>query len=157
MGELLLGVGVFRPSTAQPHTTHRVDITTKYNNNFLSVYWLLVVNFLNIRQHGEETARKQQTKSATTYRGTGHQTEGSNTTTRAAAMKTKVGIVGFGKLGQFIADKILNDPVVSEKLELSWVWNRSAAVFDSDEGKSKLARCGCCRCGGVRPTSSSLR
>jgi len=48
--------------------------------------------------------------------------------------KTKVGIVGFGKLGQFIADKILNDPVVSCKLELVWVWNRSSAAFESDEG-----------------------
>ena len=48
--------------------------------------------------------------------------------------KRKVGIVGFGKLGQFIADKIMNDEVVSEKLELSWVWNRSASAFDGDAG-----------------------
>ena len=51
-------------------------------------------------------------------------------------MKTKVGIVGYGKLGQFIADKIMNDPVVSGRLELSWVWNRSPGIFDSEEGET---------------------
>ena len=46
--------------------------------------------------------------------------------------------MGFGKLGQFIADKIMNDEVVSEKLELSWVWNRSASAFDGDAGVRRV-------------------
>jgi len=45
-----------------------------------------------------------------------------------------VGIAGYGKLGQFIADKILNDEVVSQRLELVWVWNRSAEVFSTEAG-----------------------
>jgi len=35
-----------------------------------------------------------------------------------------VGILGYGNLGKFIADKILNDKQVGESLKLVFVWNR---------------------------------
>ena len=39
--------------------------------------------------------------------------------------KRRVGIVGFGHLGQFLVDKIVNDPKGREAFELAFVWNRS--------------------------------
>lgn len=37
----------------------------------------------------------------------------------------KVGILGYGNTGQFLANKILNDPLISKRFELLFVWNRS--------------------------------
>ena len=39
--------------------------------------------------------------------------------------KTRVGIVGYGLLGQFLVDKILNDERASKKFEIAFVWNRT--------------------------------
>ena len=41
--------------------------------------------------------------------------------------KRKIGIVGYGHLGKFLTNAILNH----ENLELVFVWNRSKSVFDS--------------------------
>ena len=40
--------------------------------------------------------------------------------------KRKIGIVGYGHLGKFLTNAILNH----ENLELAFVWNRSKSVFD---------------------------
>jgi len=39
--------------------------------------------------------------------------------------RKKTGILGYGNTGQFLVDKILNDPLISEQFELLFVWNRS--------------------------------
>lgn len=44
----------------------------------------------------------------------------------AAKPRCRVGIVGYGHVGQFFVEKILNDAAVGAKLELAFVWNRSA-------------------------------
>lgn len=49
----------------------------------------------------------------------------------ASPAKRRVGVVGFGHLGEFMVDAIVNDPVVSAQLELAFVWNRSAAKVDA--------------------------
>ena len=46
--------------------------------------------------------------------------------------KRKVGIVGYGSLGQFLAHKILEDQKISAELEISFVWNRSTDKIISD-------------------------
>eukprot|EP01102_Stenamoeba_stenopodia_P001707 TRINITY_DN11553_c0_g1_i1.p1 TRINITY_DN11553_c0_g1~~TRINITY_DN11553_c0_g1_i1.p1 ORF type:complete len:296 (-),score=49.08 TRINITY_DN11553_c0_g1_i1:71-937(-) len=47
-----------------------------------------------------------------------------------AARKTRVGIVGFGDLGQFLAKAILETPA-SNELELAFVWNRTRERIDA--------------------------
>ena len=49
--------------------------------------------------------------------------------------KRKVGIVGFGHLGQFLAKAILEDPKVGSRLQLAFVWNRSIDKFKESEVK----------------------
>ena len=39
--------------------------------------------------------------------------------------KIRVGLVGYGHLGQFLADKILNDSKTSARFEIAFVWNRT--------------------------------
>ena len=39
--------------------------------------------------------------------------------------KRKVGIVGYGSLGKFLANAIMTDPRAKEELELVFVWNRT--------------------------------
>jgi len=41
-----------------------------------------------------------------------------------ATRKTRVGIVGFGDLGQFLAKAILEAPTTND-LEIAFVWNRT--------------------------------
>ena len=38
----------------------------------------------------------------------------------------RVGVVGYGKLGQFLVEQILSDPT----LELAFVWNRTPQVLE---------------------------
>jgi predicted dinucleotide-utilizing enzyme len=40
--------------------------------------------------------------------------------------KTRVGIVGFGKLGQFLYEKITADTKTAEQFEVCFVWNRTS-------------------------------
>lgn len=40
----------------------------------------------------------------------------------------RVGVVGYGKLGKFLVDKILADPL----LELAFVWNRSRETLGGE-------------------------
>jgi predicted dinucleotide-utilizing enzyme len=49
-----------------------------------------------------------------------------------------VGIVGFGHLGQFLFEKISTDAVVSQKLEVGWIWNRTADKIASYAGPTKV-------------------
>lgn len=43
----------------------------------------------------------------------------------AAAGKRRVGVVGYGALGQYLVNAIVNDEVASSELELAFVWNRT--------------------------------
>lgn len=52
---------------------------------------------------------------------------------RQKASRRRVGIVGYGKLGQYLAKAILDDPKASCKLELAFVWNRTAAAVKEDK------------------------
>lgn len=45
----------------------------------------------------------------------------------SSSPRLRVGIVGYGSVGQYFVDRILNDPAVSAKLELAFVWNRTAS------------------------------
>ena len=44
-------------------------------------------------------------------------------------MKKKVGILGFGALGQHLYDAIVEDSAVGAQLEISFVWNRSVEAL----------------------------
>lgn len=46
------------------------------------------------------------------------------------AAKRRIGLVGFGKLGQFIARAVNEDPDISRDFELAFVWNRSPSTMD---------------------------
>merc|ERR1711862_272227 len=48
--------------------------------------------------------------------------------------KQKIGIVGFGHLGKFLANAILKN----ENLELAFVWNRTKSVFENSGIHSDL-------------------
>ena len=50
----------------------------------------------------------------------------------APPRKLRVGIVGYGSLGQFLVDAILTDAACMERLELAFVWNRSADKVAAD-------------------------
>ena len=43
--------------------------------------------------------------------------------------KRRIGIVGYGHLGKFLTEAIINHP----KLELAFVWNRTKAAFDNSK------------------------
>lgn len=43
----------------------------------------------------------------------------------SASAKRRVGIVGYGKIGQYLVDAILSDDEVSGAFELAFVWNRT--------------------------------
>lgn len=45
----------------------------------------------------------------------------------SACRRRRVGIIGFGHLGQYLVQRIVCDPAVSAGLELAFVWNRSPA------------------------------
>ena len=51
-----------------------------------------------------------------------------------ATTKRRVGIVGYGHLGKFLTDAILNH----QNLELAFVWNRSKSAFDGSGLDPKL-------------------
>merc|ERR1740130_312753 len=44
-----------------------------------------------------------------------------------ARKRRRVGILGYGKIGQYLARSILTDASVSQELELAFVWNRTPA------------------------------
>ena len=44
--------------------------------------------------------------------------------------RRRIGLVGYGKLGQFIADAVVNDESIAADYELAFVWNRSAAAME---------------------------
>ena len=44
--------------------------------------------------------------------------------------KRRVGVVGYGQLGQYLVDKILSQPA---DFELSFIWNRNSSVIEEDE------------------------
>ena len=53
----------------------------------------------------------------------------------AASLSRKIGIVGYGKLGQYLANSILEAPA-SAGLEIAFVWNRTSSKIKED-GKIK--------------------
>ena len=54
--------------------------------------------------------------------------------------KRRVGIVGYGKLGQFLASAICEDEAVAAEYELAFVWNRRPeAIGDEIEASLRLA------------------
>ncbi len=44
-------------------------------------------------------------------------------------MKKRVGILGFGSVGQFLVEQIQTNETIAPQLELAFVWNRSAERF----------------------------
>ncbi|GFQ64420.1 putative L-aspartate dehydrogenase, partial [Trichonephila clavata] len=48
--------------------------------------------------------------------------------------KRRVGILGFGKLGKFLASKIIE----SNSFELAFVWNRTTSAFDESVDSSLI-------------------
>ena len=48
-------------------------------------------------------------------------------------MRRKVGIVGYGHLGQHLAHKIIKDENVSKQLEIGFIWNRSVDKIKEDK------------------------
>jgi aspartate dehydrogenase len=53
-------------------------------------------------------------------------------------VKRKVGIVGYGSLGKFLANAIINDARAKEELELVFVWNRTPEKVLEDVKSGKL-------------------
>ena len=51
--------------------------------------------------------------------------------------KLKVGILGFGSLGQFMYDAIVDDASISSRFEIAWVWNRSSGPLERISAKEK--------------------
>lgn len=52
--------------------------------------------------------------------------------------RRSIGILGFGNVGRFLADKILNDPIIKQEFELAFVWNRSADKLNVLEERYRL-------------------
>eukprot|EP00746_Dinoflagellata_sp_MGD_P011310 gnl/MRDRNA2_/MRDRNA2_123662_c0_seq1.p1 gnl/MRDRNA2_/MRDRNA2_123662_c0~~gnl/MRDRNA2_/MRDRNA2_123662_c0_seq1.p1 ORF type:complete len:306 (+),score=69.74 gnl/MRDRNA2_/MRDRNA2_123662_c0_seq1:49-918(+) len=52
--------------------------------------------------------------------------------------KCRVGIVGYGSLGVFLADKIINDSATASKLEIAFIWNRTPDAVNDDVAKGVL-------------------
>ena len=48
-------------------------------------------------------------------------------------MKKRVGILGYGSVGQFLVEQIQTNATIAQQLELAFVWNRSAARFVGSE------------------------
>ena len=46
--------------------------------------------------------------------------------------RIRVGVVGYGSLGKYLVDAILDDPACSSKFELAFVWNRTAERVIAD-------------------------
>lgn len=57
------------------------------------------------------------------------------------ARKRRVGIVGFGLLGQYLVERIASDPSASAALELAFVWNRSPDRVAASPLVPESARC----------------
>lgn len=55
--------------------------------------------------------------------------------------RRRVGVVGFGLLGQYLVERILNDPAASAALELAFVWNRSLERLAESSVVPPAARC----------------
>jgi len=49
----------------------------------------------------------------------------------APLRRCRIGLVGFGSVGQYLADRILHEPAAGSELELAWVWNRNADRLSS--------------------------
>ena len=45
--------------------------------------------------------------------------------------KLRVGLLGFGSLGQHLYEAITSDSSISSKMEVGYVWNRSSTVLDN--------------------------
>ena len=63
----------------------------------------------------------------------------------------KIGIVGYGGVGQFLSDKILNDKKCKETMQLAFVWNRTA-----DKLQDGLLSEQCCLSGDLREAFESF-
>eukprot|EP00747_Dinoflagellata_sp_TGD_P181485 gnl/TRDRNA2_/TRDRNA2_35347_c0_seq1.p1 gnl/TRDRNA2_/TRDRNA2_35347_c0~~gnl/TRDRNA2_/TRDRNA2_35347_c0_seq1.p1 ORF type:complete len:287 (-),score=50.87 gnl/TRDRNA2_/TRDRNA2_35347_c0_seq1:67-927(-) len=44
----------------------------------------------------------------------------------------RVGIVGYGAIGQYLTRQILENPRCKERLQLAFVWNRTGSIVESD-------------------------
>jgi len=54
--------------------------------------------------------------------------------------KRRIGIVGYGKLGQYLSDSLLNDPGVKEEHDLAFVWNRTYSNIGKEIPTEKKLR-----------------
>lgn len=50
-----------------------------------------------------------------------------------ATRKRKIGLVGYGELGKYLAHSILTDAKAKNTLEIGWIWNRSKSKIEQDE------------------------
>lgn len=64
-------------------------------------------------------------------------------------VKRKVGILGFGALGQHLYDSIVESEEVGKDMEIAWVWNRSAAALERVPENLRLANVDDCATGGA--------
>lgn len=49
-----------------------------------------------------------------------------------SCVQQRVGVVGYGHLGKYLVEKILQDDAAKEKLEIAFVWNRTASKISED-------------------------
>lgn len=49
---------------------------------------------------------------------------------KMASQRRRVGIVGYGHLGRYLAKAIREDSAASQRLELAFVWNRTRSAMD---------------------------
>jgi predicted dinucleotide-utilizing enzyme len=52
---------------------------------------------------------------------------------KLAGSKLKVGLLGFGSLGQHIYEAITSDAQISSRMEVQYIWNRSSGALDTFE------------------------
>jgi aspartate dehydrogenase len=55
--------------------------------------------------------------------------------------RRRVGIVGFGLLGQYLVDRIVHDPAASSVFEIAFVWNRNYSRVSESANVPAAARC----------------
>lgn len=54
--------------------------------------------------------------------------------------KRKIGIVGFGHLGEYLTKEIIENPKVNENFEIAFIWNRSKEKILKSDIISKISK-----------------
>ena len=64
-----------------------------------------------------------------------------SSTSTSGSRKRRIGLVGYGSLGQYLLSKLLDDPRAAHSFELAFVWNRSLDKVAADSRIPPSARC----------------